>query len=146
MSSKNRPEKPNLLAFGADCSKKGKNVILVSSRHFNDTINLDSQKPDIIEHYNQTNQELTLDHITDTYNVARDIRRWPMVIFYTILNIAGINARTIAMLNSNMKIRHRILNRNLVMWLVSEKIKRRSEISTGVHKPLHLKLQFQTQI
>ena len=66
---------------------------------------------------------------------------------YTILNIAGINAQTIHMLNSNVKIRNRIFIRNLVTQLVSKQIKRCSEVSTGVHKPLHLKLhQFQTQI
>ena len=66
---------------------------------------------------------------------------------YTILNIAGINAQTIHMLNSNVKIRNRIFIRSLIMQLVSEQIKKCSEISTGVHKPLHLQLhQFQTQI
>ena len=70
-----------------------------------------------------------------------------MVIFSTILNIAGINALTIHMLNSNVKIRHRIFIRNLMMQLVSEQIERHSEISTDVHMPSQLKLhQFQTQI
>ena len=46
-----------------------------------------------------------------------------------------------------VEIKHRIFIRNLTMQLVSEQIKRCSEISTGAHKPLHLKLhQFQTQI
>ena len=51
------------------------------------------------------------------------------------------------MLNSNVKIRGRIFIRNLLTQLVSEQIKRHSEISTGVHEPLHPKLhQFQTQL
>ena len=55
VSSKNRLKKSNLFPFGADCTlvshipKKGINVIFVSSMHFDDTINLDSQKPDIID-------------------------------------------------------------------------------------------------
>ena len=45
------------------------------------------------------------------------------------------------------EIRCRIFIRNLIMQLLSGQIKRHPEISTGVHKPLHLKLhQFQSQI
>ena len=66
---------------------------------------------------------------------------------YTILNIVGISAQTMHMLNSNAKIRCRIFIRNVVMQLVSEQIKKHSEISTVMHKPLNLKHhQFQTQI
>ena len=63
-----------------------------------------------------------VDQMIGAHNVARDTRRWPMVMFYTVLNIAGINAQTIHMLNSNVKIRHGIFIRNL-MQLVSEQIK-----------------------
>ena len=80
-----------------------------------------------------------MDHVVGTHTVARSPRRWPMVIFHIILNITGINAQTI-LLNSNVKIRCRIFIRNLIILLVSEQIKRHSEISTGVHKPVHLKL------
>ena len=70
-----------------------------------------------------------------------------MFLFYTIWDVAGVNAQIIHMPNSNMKIRHRIFIRNLVTQLVSKQIKRCSEVSTGVHKPLHLKLhQSETQI
>ena len=44
-----------------------------------------------------------VDQMIGAHNVARDTRRWPMVIFYTILNIVRINAQTIHMLNSNVK-------------------------------------------
>ena len=64
----------------------------------------------------------TVDQMIGAYNVARNTKRWPMVMFYTVLNIAGINAQTIHMLNSNVKIRHGIFIRNL-MQLVSEQIK-----------------------
>ena len=45
----------------------------------------------------------TVDQMIGAYNVARNTKRWPMVMFYTILNIAGINAQIIHILNSNMK-------------------------------------------
>ena len=63
--------------------------------HFNDAINLDLQKPDIIKYYNQTESGAdTVDQMVGTFNVARNTRRLPMVTFYTIVNIAGINAQT----------------------------------------------------
>lgn len=89
--------------------------------HFLDATSLDSQKPDVMEYYNQS-QELTPDQMIGTcnVNVVRNTKRWHMVIFSTILNIAAINAQTSPMLNSNVKIRSRIFVRNLVMLLVSE--------------------------
>ena len=63
--------------------------------HFNDTVSLDSQKSGIIGHYNQTQSGVdTVDQMIGMCNGARNSRRWPMVILYTILNIAGINAQT----------------------------------------------------
>ena len=116
--------------------------------HFNDAINLDLQKPNLIEYYNQMKSGAdTVDQMIATPNVARNTRSWPMVIFYKILNIAAISAQTIHMLNSNVKISCRIFIRNLITRLVSEQIKKHSEISTGVHKPIHLKLhQFQKEV
>ena len=106
------------------------------------------QKPDIIEYFNQKKSGAdTVDQMTGAHNVARDTRRWPPVTFYTTVNIAGTNAQTVRMLNGNVKIRHRTFIGNPVTHLVSEQINRHSETSTGVHKPLHLKLhQFQSQI
>ena len=40
----------------------------------------------------------------------------------------------------NKGTKYRMFIRNLLTQLVSEQIKRHSEISTGVHKPVHLKL------
>ena len=115
--------------------------------HFNDATNLNLQKPDIIEHHNPTKSGVgSVDQMTGTYEVARNTSRWPMVISYTVLFkntftfIAEINAQTIPMLNSNVKIRSRIFIKNLIMHLVSEQINRQSEISSGVYKSLHLNL------
>lgn len=150
VTTSNRPIKSNLFAFGADCTlvshipKKGKNVILVSSVHFDKSVNLDTCKPEIVEFYNNTKSGVdTVDQMVGTYNVARNTRRWPMVIFYTILNIAGVNAQIIYMKNNakNDILRRRMFIRKLITELLSEQIKRRSENTTGVHKPLHLKLQ-----
>lgn len=56
--------------------KKGRNIILVSSMHFNEAVNLDSQKSEIIEYYNQTKSGFDdVDQMVDSYNVARNSRR-----------------------------------------------------------------------
>lgn len=136
------------LLFSPDCTlvshipKKEKNVTLASSMHFDDAVNVCSQKLEIIEYYNQTKSGVdTVDQMVGTYNVARNTRRWPMIIFYTVLNIAGINAQIIHMLNQNVKVRRRVFIKNLVTQLVSDHMRRRSDIITGIHNTLQIKLQ-----
>ena len=52
--------------------------------HFNDAVKFRFAEPDIIQHCNQTKSGVdTVDHTTGTYNMARNNRRWPMVILYT---------------------------------------------------------------
>ena len=88
-----------------------------------------------------------MDKMTNVNNVASNTRRWTIIMVYTIFNISGINPQTIHMVNNNVKIRHKIFIRNLVIHLVSEQIKRCSQIFSGVPKTLHLQLhQFQRQM
>lgn len=80
--------------------KKKKNVLLLSSLHHDDNIDRDSGKPEIIIDYNKTKGGVdTVDRLCANYNVARNTRRWPMVVFFSILNVAGIN--TFVVHNSN---------------------------------------------
>lgn len=67
-------------------SKRGKNILLLSSMHFDDKIDQSSEeqhKPEIITYYNATKSGVdTVDQLCATYNCARNTRRWPMVIFF----------------------------------------------------------------
>lgn len=109
--------------------------------HFDDEVNAQTQKPEIIEFYNQTKSGVdTVDQLVGTYNVATNTRRWPMVIFYMVLNVGGINGQCIHMLNKNVKIRRRMFLKNLSLQLIADQIKRRSEMTSGIHRPLHLRL------
>ncbi|RZC42715.1 DDE Tnp 1 7 domain containing protein, partial [Asbolus verrucosus] len=87
--------------------KKNKNVILVSSLHHDDNIDQARGKPEIITTYNQMKCRVdVVDQLCSNYNCARSTRRWPMVVFYNILNVAGINSMVIHTCNnpnSNMK-------------------------------------------
>lgn len=72
--------------------KKKKNVLLVSTLHHDDKIDRQTGKPEMIMDYNDTKGGVdTLDKMCAAYDCARNTRRWPMVIFYSMLNIAGVN-------------------------------------------------------
>ena len=95
-----RDEHTSLFGFGNGCTlvsyipKKKKNVLALSMLH-NDKIDGDTgaaRKPDIVTFYNATKGGVdTVDQMSSLYNCARNTRRWLMVIFYRLLNIAGIN-------------------------------------------------------
>ncbi|XP_023213628.1 piggyBac transposable element-derived protein 4-like [Centruroides sculpturatus] len=77
------------------CPKKNKAVLLISSMHFDDKIDESTgqaQKPEIITFYNMTKTGVdVVDQLCERNNVARITRRWPMVMFFNLLNIAAIN-------------------------------------------------------
>lgn len=73
--------------------KKNKAVILLSSTHHNDAINSSTKKPEVIHFYNNTKAGVdALDEKCANYSTSRRTRRWPMVIFYSMLNIASVNS------------------------------------------------------
>ncbi|KRY24828.1 hypothetical protein T01_10775 [Trichinella spiralis] len=50
-------------------------------------------KPDIILHYNNTKSGVdNLDKMTSTYSCQRISARWPLVIFYNIIDVSAYNA------------------------------------------------------
>lgn len=111
VTNKQRQEKTSLFGFQKDVTivsyvpKKGKNVILASSMHFDNSIDErtgDEKKPDIITFYNQTKSGVDLvDKMCATFNVQRNTRRWPLVVFFAMLNISGINSQVIHVQNGN---------------------------------------------
>lgn len=64
--------------------------MLISTKHHDDAIHSVTGKPAMIIDYNKTKGGV--DKLCSTYNCARASRRWPMVIFYSLMNIAGINS------------------------------------------------------
>lgn len=111
--------------------KKYKNVVLASSMHHTDDIDEssgDKCKPEIITFYNSTKGGVdTVDELCATYNVARNTRRWPMVIFYALMNVAGINSQIIYISNNpNTKSVRRKYLKQLAVGLADQHLKRRS--------------------
>ena len=125
--------------------RERKNVILVSSLHDDDAIDPQSgeqMKPEIITFYNQTKCGVDVaDQMCASYNVSRNTRRWPMVIFYTILNIAGINSQVIYIGNNLEKKRRRLFLKELSHELVLEHLQRRSMNIVGIPFSLRIRMQ-----
>lgn len=89
----------NNLTLVSYIPRKGKNVILMSSMHHYaaiDPTTADKKKPEIITFYNATKSEVdVVDKLCGTYSTSRNTNRWPMVLFYMILDVAAINAHVI---------------------------------------------------
>lgn len=79
--------------------KKRKSVILLSTLHKDAAIDKESEnahKPEVLTFYNMTKGGVdTNDKLCATYNVGRRTRRWPMVVFFHLINVCAINALVI---------------------------------------------------
>jgi len=77
-------------------TKPTKLVTLVSSLHSDDSINETTKKPTIVMHYNETKGGVdSFDQMCHNMNAGRKTKRWPLCIFYNMINIASINAYVI---------------------------------------------------
>ena len=70
-------------------------VTLLSSMHRHPDIH-EKGKPEIIMYYNKTKGGVdTFDQICSNNSCSRMTKRWPMAIFYGLVNVAGVNASTL---------------------------------------------------
>lgn len=109
--------------------KKNKNVILVSSMHESDDIDAESgdrRKPEVITFYNMTKGGVdVVDKMKSEYTVARIGNRWPLALFYGLLDVAGINSQIIYKLNTGNMLERRKYLRELSMQLTQPLLKSR---------------------
>ncbi|KRZ47793.1 PiggyBac transposable element-derived protein 4 [Trichinella nativa] len=77
--------------------KRKKCVLLLSTMHHDDAVNEDQEgKPDIVLFYNETKSGVdTLDQLVRVYTCKRRTRRWPMVLWFSTLDCAGLAAYVI---------------------------------------------------
>ena len=137
---RNRGEKTSLFGFRSDSTllsyvpKKKKNVLILSTLHNNNKIDEETgsaRKPEIVTFYNTTKGGVdTVDQMSSVYNCARNTRRWPMVIFYRLLNIASINGFIIYCKNGNEPMKRRKFLKKLCYELVQEHLKNRTTIDS----------------
>jgi hypothetical protein len=87
--------------------KKNKIVLVLSTMHSSKTIDKSTglvKKPEIITFYNATKGAVdNMVRMTENYTVARRSNRWPLTVFYSILNIGAVNAQVIYHENSQTK-------------------------------------------
>ncbi|XP_059196338.1 piggyBac transposable element-derived protein 4-like [Centropristis striata] len=74
--------------------KRGKNVILLSSKHREPAVTGDEKrKPVIITEYNHCKGGVdNLDKVVGTYSCRRKTHRWPQVLFCNMIDVSAFNA------------------------------------------------------
>lgn len=108
--------------------------------HYDAAIDRETGKPEIIIDYNQTKGGVdVVDKMCEAYNCARATRRWPMVIFYSAMNVAGINSYIVYNSNTQTKIDRRRFLENLGFQLLDEHIRRRAQ-QQNIPRTIRLRL------
>ncbi|XP_069595586.1 piggyBac transposable element-derived protein 4-like [Ranitomeya imitator] len=125
--------------------REKKNVILVSTLHDDDAIDPGSEAQktqEIITFYNATKGVVdTADQMCSTFSVSRNTKRWPMVIFFTMLNLGGINSQVIYLENQLEPLRRRAYLKKLAHELVLGELRRRSMKTIGIPSSLQDRLK-----
>ncbi|XP_030757812.1 piggyBac transposable element-derived protein 1-like [Sitophilus oryzae] len=147
VATKQRPVCSSMFAFGRESllvsyvPKKNKNVLLLSTLHEYDEIDAESGeacKPAVVTFYNQTKSGVdSVDQLKSLYSVARNTCRW-LTVFFSIMNIAGINGNIIFrtnVLDSNQPRREYL--KNLARQLVTPHMQGRA----SQNLPFLLRLQ-----
>lgn len=117
-------EKPNnncLICSYLPKKKQKKNVLMLSTVHSDDAIDADSgaaNKPEVITFYNISKGGVdVVDRLKSEYSVSRISNRWPLTLFFSLLNIGVITAQIIYKINTNDLIPRRIFITELSMML-----------------------------
>lgn len=96
--------------------KKNKNVLLISTMHEQGDIDpeFNDKKPEVIMFYNQTKGVVdVVDELKGEYTVSRISCRWPLTIFFSLMNITGINSQIIHSENNWKKFSRRQFLKNM---------------------------------
>ncbi|XP_031331299.1 piggyBac transposable element-derived protein 4-like [Photinus pyralis] len=127
LPSASKKEYSSMFAFQKNCvlvsyvPKKSRAVILLSNEHQDDKVNSAEMKykPDILLHYNNTKGAVdATDQMAQKYTTQRRTLRWPMVLFYHMIDIAALNAYKIwTIKNPNYEIGHLDARRKFLLAL-----------------------------
>ncbi|KAG8334202.1 hypothetical protein J6590_108635 [Homalodisca vitripennis] len=128
----------SLFAFDAHsmlvsyCPKKNKNVLLLSTMHSTKEIDLNTNKPSAILFYNSTKGGTdSFDQLCHSYSVSRVCKRWPLRIWYGIMDQSAINAMVLYNLKGeNPKMKRRVFLKELALALVKPFLEERLEVTT----------------
>ena len=112
--------------------KKNKSVVLLSTMLRDAAVDAETKKPQIIQFYNSTKGGVdTVDQLCGNYSVSRRTRRWPLCVFFHLVNIAGVNGQIL--FNKTRKSVDEAQNRrqflkNLAMSLIKPHLQDRAQL------------------
>ncbi|XP_035213765.1 uncharacterized protein LOC118204892 [Stegodyphus dumicola] len=109
------------------------NSVVLSTMHDDASIDTTTNKAEIIMDYNATKGGVdTINKLCATYSVSRITRRWPCAIFFSLLNITGINAQVLHMPGkpANTAPCRRMFLKNLSISLMKEHLRSHAKIQT----------------
>nr|CAH7725495.1 unnamed protein product [Callosobruchus chinensis] len=126
--NKGRPERSTMFVFSESgmlssyLAKKNKNVLLYSTMHDDGTIDEntgDYFKPELVTFYNMTKGGVdVVDLLKSYYDVSRISCRWPLTIFFSLLNIGAINSQIIHHSNTGIKMERKDFLKSLAFYLM----------------------------
>lgn len=115
--------------------RKYKNVVLMSTLHHDNKVSdRQDHKPEMILDYNATKGAVdTLDKCVNTYSAKRKTNRWPMIVFYNILDVSAYNAYVLWKAinpnwHKNKLTRRRLFLENLGKELIKQHIAARTHL------------------
>ena len=117
--------------------KKNRAVILLSTKHYNNTIEPNKKnKSEINLFYNKTKGGVdTLDQMAHNYAVRKRTNRWPIAFFHNLIDIAGIAAFVIwKKLQPTCKLSRKQFLRSIAQQLVTPYIRKRSHKGLSTQK------------
>ena len=129
------------LMMASYCAKPSKVVLMASTMHQDAVVsNEEPYKPDLILYYNETKGGVdTVDMMVRQYTCYITTKRWPVVVFSNMIDVAAVNAFTLWMENhpedsgmTENSPRRQFLE-NLGMQLVMPYIERRADNPSGFH-------------
>ena len=123
-------------------------VILLSSLHHDYTIvDEEKKKPEIILYYNDTKGGVDrMDQIVQTYSCKRKTKRWPMTLFFNIIDVGTIAAFVVwttknVHWNERKCHRRRLFLMELGYDLLQSHLDRRVHLPEALQKNVRLALQ-----
>lgn len=122
-------------------AKPKKVVNIISSIHNTTAIEGPKDKPEMVPFYNRTKGGVDLmDRLVANYTCKRRTRRWPMALFYNIVDISALNAcivyHLINNVNSNHTDKRRLFLKELGMELAMPHMKTRLETNNRLPKAI----------
>ncbi|CAF1319632.1 unnamed protein product [Adineta ricciae] len=145
-SNRKREIGPSLFGFHGGLTlasfvhKQNKAALLLCSKHHDNQVNMKNGKPIIVLDYNKTKGTVdTVDQMCHKYTAKRGTRRWPLCVFYGMIDIAAINALIVwkaknPQWNQNKKFQRRLFLEELGLSLVSNLLDFRSKTSKFLNK------------